>query len=51
MSNANFLWILENLRGGAGLGLEVRWMEHGANVDVAAGGWGGQCRAGAVLVL
>ena len=38
MSNANFLWILENLRGGAGLGLEVRWMEQGADVDVAVVG-------------
>ena len=42
------------MRGGAGLGLEVRWMKHGASVDVAVVGgaeWGGQCRAGAVLVL
>ena len=27
--------------GWAGLGLKVRWMKHGANVGVVAGGWGG----------
>ena len=47
MSNGNFLWILVNRklarRDWAGLGLKVRWMEHGANVGVVAVGgaeWG-----------
>ena len=51
MSNGNILWILVNRKlasteaglGWAGLGLKVRWMEHGANVGVVAVGgaeWG-----------